>query len=60
MNKKKIGITFVALVCLAAVVLTIFYMISNGKTSGSRELLSSHRFTQWEQPGENRAGLRTP
>lgn len=27
MNKKKIGITFVALVCLAVVVLTIFYMI---------------------------------
>ena len=41
MNKKKIGITFVALVCLAAVVLTIFYMISNGKISGSRESKSS-------------------
>ena len=35
MNKKKIGITFVALVCLAVVVLTIFYMISNGKISDS-------------------------
>lgn len=41
MNKKKIGITFVALVCLAVVVLTIFYMISNGKISGSRESKSS-------------------
>lgn len=41
MNKKKIGITFVALVCLAVVVLTIFYMISNGKISESRESKSS-------------------
>lgn len=41
MNKKKIGITFVALVCLVVVVLTIFYMISNGKISGSRESKSS-------------------
>ena len=37
MNKKKIGITFVALVCLAVVVLTIFYMISNG--NGSVEVI---------------------
>ena len=36
MNKKKIGITFVALVCLAVVVLTIFYMISNGKISAEK------------------------
>lgn len=41
MNKKKVGITFVALVCLAVVVLTIFYMISNGKISESRESKSS-------------------
>lgn len=41
MNKKKIGITFVALVCLAAVVLTVFYRISNGEISESRENKSS-------------------
>ena len=43
MNKKKIGITFVALVCLAVVVLTIFYMISNGKISGAEKVKARQR-----------------
>lgn len=43
MNKKKIGITFVALVCLAVVVLTIFYRSVTARSVGAEKVKARQR-----------------